>query len=50
MEHQVAQNSAESKIREVAERIIRLREDLGLTAEEMAEQTESVSGFLCPTT
>ena len=39
MEHQVAQNSAELKIREVAERIIRLREDLGLTAEQMAEQT-----------
>ena len=39
MEEQKRNTSPEQKIREVAERIIRLREDLGLSAEEMAEQT-----------
>lgn len=32
--------NAETKIREVAERIMRLREDLGLSVEEMAEKTD----------
>ena len=32
--------NAETKIKEVAERIIRLREDLGLTVEQMAEITD----------
>ncbi len=39
MEEQKRSTSPEQKIREVAERIIRLREDLGLSAAEMAEQT-----------
>ena len=39
MANTAAQASAENRIREVAERIARLREDLSLTAEQMAEQT-----------
>ena len=39
MEQNAALTNAENRIREVAERISRLREDSGLTAEQMAEQT-----------
>lgn len=40
MNEQEKMLNAETKIREVAERILRLREDLGLTEEEMAEKTD----------
>ena len=39
MSEKVNQQSAEMKIREVAQRIASLREDLGITAEEMADVT-----------
>ena len=40
MNEQVNNNSADNKIKEVAERITRLREDLGLTVEQMAQITD----------
>ena len=40
MNNQENLGSAESKIREVAERISRLRDDLGFSVEKMAELTD----------
>ena len=40
MSEQTKQPNAESRIKEVAERIMRLREDLGISVEEMAANTD----------
>ncbi|MBP0967518.1 MAG: AMP-binding protein, partial [Oscillospiraceae bacterium] len=40
VDEQAKQLNAENRIKEVAERIMRLREDLGMTVEEMAEVTD----------
>ena len=40
MSRQTQEMNAETRIREVAERIMRLREDLGISVEDMASKTD----------